>query len=251
LTNINSETDHASDNPRYSVIVATFNRSAYLDNCLASLASQRLAATYEVVIVDDGSPDSTPKFGLNYSRLNPTIFKIVRQTHRGLAAARNLGILTSTREVIIFLDDDSIVPIDFLQNVDSILMQDQIDVLGFVDLPMTNDSYLAKGGRHLENFSRRFLKRNIVHRIKAHIAVKRRVPELSGLFDESRTYRMAEDTELNDRLAQVTASIKLVDRLYVYHRSPSFTGYLRESFLTLRSSWTVPILSGTTGHISD
>jgi glycosyltransferase involved in cell wall biosynthesis len=188
---------------------------------------------YEVIIVDDGSTDATPSISQNFVHTYANVFRFVRQNHRELAAAKNLGIRSSVGEFLIFLDDDAIAPTDFLDKINSIVSTKHIDVLGFMDLPLKTESYLSKGVRHLENFSRRFLVKDVRLRIKAHIVVKRAILQKAGLFDESRGYRKAEDTEMNYRLAKVTPNISFSDAVYVYHRAPTFQSFLRRSYSKL------------------
>jgi glycosyltransferase involved in cell wall biosynthesis len=232
----NHDVNYALQKPLYSIVIATFNRAEFLEQCLTSLTVQNPDLSYEVLVVDDGSTDATPQISRNFANRYPQRFKAIRQEHKELAAAKNLGIRSSVGDVVVFLDDDAVAPIDFLEKIHSVLTSKNADVLGFIDLPMEKDSYLAKGVRYLENFSRRFLVRDVRLRLKGHIAVKRTILERSGLFDESRGYRRAEDTDMNYRLAIVTSKIVFSDVVYVYHRTPTFTRYVTRSFSKLASS---------------
>jgi glycosyltransferase involved in cell wall biosynthesis len=88
-----------------SVVVPTRNRADYLQVTLDSLAGQEIAEPYEVIVVDDGSSDSTSELadrsGIRY---------IAHDTHRGLNAARNTGIRESHAPLIAFVDDDVLAP---------------------------------------------------------------------------------------------------------------------------------------------
>jgi len=229
------ESIQSSREPTYSIIVATFNRASYLDTCLQSLASQVVGASYEVVVIDDGSSDMTWHIATEYARRYPAIFRLVRQRHKGLAAAKNLGITSSTGRIIVFLDDDTLVPPDFLRKIDSTLHDGNVDVLGFIDLPRTDDSYLGKSKRYLENFSRCFLIKDLRRRLKGNLAIRRSVLDYVGLFDESRTFYKAEDTELNYRIAGTGAHMMFANNVYVYHRSGSLMEFIGGSFSILTS----------------
>lgn len=90
---------------RVSVVITCYNHAAYLPEAIDSA----LAQTYddvEVVVVDDGSTDSTPEIATDYRNV-----RYVRQHNQGLSAARNAGLAASTGEYVIFLDaDDRLLP---------------------------------------------------------------------------------------------------------------------------------------------
>src|SRR5579859_4726389 len=98
--------------PSISVVVPTFNRKSSLYRLLAAIERQTYpAASFEVVIVDDGSTDGTREL-LRGLRL-PFELRLIEQAHAGPAAARNLGVANARAELIVFLDDD-VVPIPTL-----------------------------------------------------------------------------------------------------------------------------------------
>jgi len=89
-----------------SVVTPTRNKAALLRRTLASLAAQEYAASeFEVVVVDDGSTDETPRLLESFAA--PYALRTVRiDTNQGRAAARNRGIAAATGRTIVFLDDD-------------------------------------------------------------------------------------------------------------------------------------------------
>ena len=95
------------DAPVVSVIVPCFNHGRYLREALASIGQPDLRT--EVVVVDDGSTDSTSEVIATFETAND--FRSVRQQNAGLAAARNRGLRESRGRYIVFLDaDDRLVP---------------------------------------------------------------------------------------------------------------------------------------------
>lgn len=90
--------------PLISVMVAVYNSAPYLDKCVQSL----LAQTYpklEIVLVDDGAKDESPKMCDDYAARYPQI-KAVHKENGGLASCRNAGIKNATGDLLIFLDGD-------------------------------------------------------------------------------------------------------------------------------------------------
>jgi len=104
---------------RFSVVVTTFNREALLERCLASLLVQDFPQdNYEIIVVDDGSRDTTP--GLLTSLAREGRIRYLHQENCGWAVARNTGVARSHGEIVIFTDDDCRMPIDWLARYDAI-----------------------------------------------------------------------------------------------------------------------------------
>ena len=88
-----------------SIVVPTFNRAESIARLLDALASNDLARFgAEVIVVDDGSTDSTEQ-AVTQSDLRVTY---LRQAGAGPAAARNTGWRASTAAIVVFLDDDCV-----------------------------------------------------------------------------------------------------------------------------------------------
>jgi glycosyltransferase involved in cell wall biosynthesis len=86
--------------PLVSVVVPVFNGERYLAEALASVRAQRYPAV-ELVVVDDGSSDGSATVAVG----TPGV-ALVRQSNRGVAAARNAGVAASSGELLAFLDQD-------------------------------------------------------------------------------------------------------------------------------------------------
>jgi CDP-glycerol glycerophosphotransferase len=96
--------------PVLSVVVPVFQMERYLAECLDSA----LASTFtdlEVVAVDDGSTDGSPRILAEAAARDPRV-RVVRQDNAGLGAARNTGVRHARGELITFLDSDDTVPPD-------------------------------------------------------------------------------------------------------------------------------------------
>ncbi len=93
----------AIDIPRVSVVIPALNMEAYLGECLESVFTQTYSR-YEVIVVDDGSTDQTAEVALQYG---PRV-RLIRQAHRGTAAARNAGVRAARGDLVAFLDADDV-----------------------------------------------------------------------------------------------------------------------------------------------
>jgi glycosyltransferase involved in cell wall biosynthesis len=101
---------------RATVVVCTHNRAPLLATCLHSLAAQTVPASdFEIVVVDDGSTDTTPDVCARFAHL-PNL-RIIRQANAGLGAARERGWRAGTGRVVAFLDDDAEAPPGWLARI--------------------------------------------------------------------------------------------------------------------------------------
>ena len=115
---------------KLSVVVPVYNVEKYLPRCLDSLLRQGMEAEeYEVICVNDGSPDHSAAILAEYEAKHPDIFKVVTQENRGLGGARNTGTAQAQGEYVTYLDSDDYV----IDNAYSYLLehfcQDRPDVL--------------------------------------------------------------------------------------------------------------------------
>jgi CDP-glycerol glycerophosphotransferase len=100
----------ASGPPVLSVVLPVYKVEAYLETTLASLAAQSLRA-FEVVIVDDGSPDASADIARAWAA-EDSRFRVVSQDNAGPSAARNTGIRHCVAPYLTFVDGDDTLPRD-------------------------------------------------------------------------------------------------------------------------------------------
>ncbi|MBP3470899.1 MAG: glycosyltransferase family 2 protein [Paraprevotella sp.] len=92
------------EKPQISILVPIFKVEAYLPRCIDSVLSQDYK-DYELILVDDGSPDSCPKICDDYASKYDCIH-VVHKVNGGLISARRAGVLASKGRYIMFLDSD-------------------------------------------------------------------------------------------------------------------------------------------------
>ena len=89
-----------------SIIIPVYNSAAYLPACLDSVLAQTYRNT-EILLVEDGSEDSSPRICNEYAQKDSRI-KVITGSHGGPGAARNNGIRTATGKYIVFVDSDDV-----------------------------------------------------------------------------------------------------------------------------------------------
>ena len=114
---------------KLSIIVPIYGVAKYLSKCVDSLLVQDIS-DYEIILVDDGSPDESPEICDQYAGRYSNIH-VIHQENAGLSAARNAGLAIAQGEYILFVDSD-----DYLQpNVLGALLaqaeHDNLDILRF------------------------------------------------------------------------------------------------------------------------
>lgn len=90
-----------------SVIVPAYNAEAFIKLCLDSLLAQRLAASHEIIVINDGSTDGTARILEKYAAM-PAV-TIINQRNRGPWVARNAGLDVAVGKYVFFLDADDFV----------------------------------------------------------------------------------------------------------------------------------------------
>ena len=94
-----------------SIIVPVYKTERFLNACIASILAQTFT-DFELILVDDGSPDSCPALCDAAAAKNSRI-RVIHQKNRGLSGARNAGLDAAEGEWIAFVDSDDTITPDF------------------------------------------------------------------------------------------------------------------------------------------
>ena len=113
---------------KYSFVVAIYNVEKYLKKCLDSLVNQSYHSDYEIVLIDDGSTDSSGEICDYYAELYPNVV-VVHQNNKGLMQTRKTGIENSTGNYLIFVDSDDYVDVNLLSIIDKYIEKSNPDFL--------------------------------------------------------------------------------------------------------------------------
>jgi GT2 family glycosyltransferase len=124
--------------PKVSVVVASYNAERTLNACLESLARLNYP-DFEIILVDDGSTDSTAQISAKY----PGVRYLAHAKNLGLSAARNTGIAAAAGEIVAFTDADCRVDEDWLRYLVHDLLAGPFAGIGGPNLLPPEDSAIA------------------------------------------------------------------------------------------------------------
>lgn len=93
--------------PTFSIIVPVYNTEQFLDKCVSSILAQTYK-DFELILVDDGSPDNCPQMCDKYAQSDSRI-KVLHKKNGGVSSARNLGISVARGTYIWFVDSDDYI----------------------------------------------------------------------------------------------------------------------------------------------
>jgi glycosyltransferase involved in cell wall biosynthesis len=137
---------------QFSVVIPTYNRSAELEQTLASLAKINPPGSWEVIVVDNNSRDATPQIVAAAAVNFPTALRYVLEPRVGRSAALNAGITAAKGEIIANTDDDVRFEPDWLRQAAGALSREPCDFVGGKVLPIWRGQRPAwlsdKGGQH-------------------------------------------------------------------------------------------------------
>ena len=209
----------------FSVIIPTYNRADVLIKCLDHLKGQQFQLeNIEVFVCDDGSTDATGDVVKKYQA--PYRMMYLKQTNKGPAAARNMGIQRAEGEYLLILNDDALLEPDALSihyELQKKYDHEKVAVLGkFSLLPEYRRDLF---GYLLENSDLLFY----YHRMKrlqyynfemfytCNISIKRQAVLDAGMFDEDFTGPAAEDLELGYRLEKMGYKVLYEPNCVAWH----------------------------------
>lgn len=112
--------------PAVSVILPIYGVEKFLPACLASLQAQTFT-DYELILVDDGSPDESGRICDEWAETHPNT-RVIHQQNQGLSGARNTGIAAARGQYLAFVDSDDLVRPAFLQTLYELCEQNHADM---------------------------------------------------------------------------------------------------------------------------
>lgn len=116
--------------PEISVIIPVYNVEKYLHSCVDSVLKQTFQ-NFEIIMVDDGSPDSCPEMCDRYAASDSRI-RVIHKRNAGLGYARNSGLDVARGEYVCFLDSDDYIETNTLEYCLSVARKEDADQVRFL-----------------------------------------------------------------------------------------------------------------------
>ena len=154
---------------RFSIIIPVYNVEKYIGQCMESVMNQSFR-DYEVIVVDDESPDGSMKIVEKYADADPERLRIVHQKNTRQGGARNHGVSLARGEYLIFVDSDDYVSTDMLATVDRCIRENPADILVFGHYPVTEDGKIGEAVYPCELPAGRYVPKDTPEVVMLHVA---------------------------------------------------------------------------------
>ena len=200
-----------------SIIVPVYNVEPYLRRCLDSILAQTFA-DFEVILVDDGSPDDCPAICDEYAEKDRRV-RVIHKENGGFSSARNAGMAVAEGKYILFCDSDDYVSSEWCRQLFE-QIEKTPNAWVCCDLERTGefDSYCFEDFPVLPIEQRTYYQIYLMG-VSAYVVNKiytmEKIQEHSISFDES--WRISEDVDFNLKYLQYCDSCVFVpQKLYAY-----------------------------------
>lgn len=213
-----------------SIIVPMYNAEKTIIQTLKGLENQT-RNDFEVIVVDDGSIDKSPKLVTGFKNQSELTIKLINQINSGPAKARNIGVKHSKGNIIIFLDSDCIPPNNWVEEMVKPLKGNIVGcncgykvknkeslIARYVDYEIAkrHERLMGKSIDTIGSYSASFLKETFT---KAN-GFSTEYPIASG-----------EDFDLAFNIRKMGYDLVFIDKTFVYHYHPdSLRDYLKQQF---------------------
>jgi GT2 family glycosyltransferase/glycosyltransferase involved in cell wall biosynthesis len=216
----------AGAHPLVSVVVVTYGGLELTKDCLDSLARESWPR-FEIIVVDNASSDGTPDFLRETAARDPGIRTIFNAENRGFAAANNQGIAASRGEIVVLLNNDTVVPPGLLGRLVRHLERDpSIGLLCPTTNFCGNEARVEPDYATIDGLPAFAARRAAEHRGRVFdigvaamycVASRRAVLEEVGPLDEAYGIGMFEDDDFAVRMRQKGYRVACAEDAYVHH----------------------------------
>lgn len=220
---------------KIDIIIPTFNRSQWISRAVDSVLNQSYQ-DFSLYVIDDGSTDETQKI-LEVYASNPKI-TLIKQSNKGVSAARNLGVRNSHNEWISFLDsDDEWLPHKLAAQIEYLNRHPQINFLHAEEIWMRNGVRVNPKIKHSKSGPDLF-KRSLEFCLisPSTVILKRDLFTSLGMFDEN--FLVCEDFDLWNKILS-TQEVGFLDdyvtKKYGGHADQLSTQYVAMDYWRIKS----------------
>lgn len=177
-------------NPKISIIVPVYNVESLLPKCIESILQQTYS-NFELLLVDDGSVDSSSKVCFDYAEIDNRI-RVFQKNNAGASSARNLGIDKCTGDLLCFIDSDDWIEKTYLSDFDFLNYEADLYIQGYKKYSenkkkIISEHFVSKNGFHdnLALFYIEIEKKHIINSACFKLYDRNIITDNSIRFDES------------------------------------------------------------------
>lgn len=208
---------------RFSIIIPVYNVERYIRRCMQTVMEQTFR-DYEVIVVDDETPDNSMEIVEEFAEKYPGMVKIIHQKNTRQGGARNRGVQEAQGEYLLFVDSDDYVDTHMLEIIEGHLRREDCDILSFRYKAVTAggrvlqevDGCSPPEGRYIPSKNKEILQLTVAPWLKAY---RRSFYLATGYaFPEKLLY---EDTTMRILYAKASSIVLVKDCLYYYVMSPN------------------------------
>ncbi len=206
--------------PDISIIIPAYNCEKTIQKCLESLIVQNYPS-YEIIIVDDGSTDSTANICAGYETV-----KLIQTTNGGPSRARNIGVKAAKGDIVAFTDSDCIIHHDWIKELQKGFSSDDVVSVGGNQISPTDETPFGKCVQDtfsMLGFATSYMKTHTTLTVTSHnpscnSSYRKSVFEKIGGFDQS--LWPGEDVDLDHRLNRLGFTLIRNTKAIVQHYRP-------------------------------
>lgn len=211
----------------FTIVIPAYNCERYISNCLDSVSAQT-CHSFELIIVDDGSTDSTPSICDKYADLHNNT-QVIHRSNSGPFIARRVGASVAKGEYVIFLDADDALRFDALSLIAKAIAISRADIICFRwsrkrDYSSIDDLDPLPSGNYIDtNYN--FIKEKVCTAQFNNLcgrAFRLSCIDLSKSYDDSGGFVYAEDLAQLLPIIDSAESLMCIDDILYYYR-PSTT----------------------------
>lgn len=224
--------------PRASVVIPTVNNLVYTKLCVESTLANTEYPNYELIVVDNGSEDGTAGYLREVSARHGHVRTLVNERNMGFAAAINQGLGAAGGDVLVCLNDDTLVPRGWLTRLVHHLADPTVGLVGPVTNRTCNEAQIDVPYRTYGEFLRFARERGEASgrapfeiRMLAMfcVAMPRRVYERVGPLDDRFGVALFEDEDYALRVRAAGLRVVCAEDTFVHHFGQASVGKLAAS----------------------